>query len=68
VRHHRVWEQGIEHVVNNPAALRDLAVFHRYERWALSRRKFGIRALAAACASTRTAPVMSRWLKLLEGL
>jgi hypothetical protein len=54
VKDRRVWEQGIEHAVNNPVSLRELAVFHRYERWALSRRKFAIRALVAARAATGT--------------
>jgi hypothetical protein len=40
--------QGTEKLINMPTALGDLAVFHRYERRALSRRKFVIRAPANA--------------------
>jgi hypothetical protein len=54
VRDQRVWGRGVEYAVNDSAALSELAVFHRYELRALSRRKFAIRALVAACTATRT--------------
>jgi hypothetical protein len=52
VQNELVWGQGMERLIQASAAFSDLAVFHRYERRALSRRKFAIRAFIAACAAT----------------
>jgi hypothetical protein len=59
VRNERMWARGIESLVDDPPAVAELALFHRYERRALSRRKTAIRAFLAACAVPRTRAAVS---------
>jgi hypothetical protein len=53
VRDQLVWKDGVDKTINAAEALEELALFHRYERRALSRRTFAIRTLVEASIAAK---------------